>query len=74
LSEEYGAILGVINHAKIDRAAQDSNDGKTIKPVAAQAALNIENAWMVRWSRQICSPHIGRRVRGVMRPLRYSKT
>jgi hypothetical protein len=28
--EEYGAILGVINHAEIDRAAQDSTDGQTI--------------------------------------------
>jgi hypothetical protein len=33
LSEEYGAILGVINHAEIDRAAQDSNDDTTIKPL-----------------------------------------
>jgi hypothetical protein len=54
LSEEYGAILGVINHAEIDRAAQDSTDGNTIKPVVAQAPLNTEHAWMARRPRQPC--------------------
>jgi hypothetical protein len=61
--------FGRDQQGEINRAAQDSNDGTTIEAGAAHAALNIENAWMARRPRQICSPHIGRRVHGVMRPL-----